>query len=192
MKNEIVSRTQSEKILVTAFECISAKGYANVSMRDIANEAGVALSQLNYYYKNKEGLLTEVIRMMMNKYLLEIEKHLSKGTTAREKISSLIAFFKEILSNDPELFRLLYDFCGMALWSSTFSALLGELFSDIANLIGKYILSSSDAKEISDRYSVNSIARMIIGAMFGISMQTILDPKEENLNSLSAINLILE
>jgi AcrR family transcriptional regulator len=192
MKNEPVNTTQSEKILVTAFECISAKGYANVSMRDIANEAGVALSQLNYYYKNKEGLLTEVIRRMMDKYLLEIEKHLLKGITAREKISSLIVFFKEILANNPELFRLLYDFCGMALWSSTFSTLLRELFSEIANLIGKYILSSSDAKEISNRYSINSVARMIIGSMFGISMQTILDPKEENLDSLSAIELILE
>ncbi|MEL7571169.1 MAG: TetR/AcrR family transcriptional regulator [Eubacteriaceae bacterium] len=192
MKNGTVNIAQSEKILVTAFECISSKGYANVSMRDIANEAGVALSQLNYYYRNKEGLLTEVIKMMMDKYLLEIEKHLIKGTTAREKISFLISFFKKILANNPGLFRLLYDFCGMALWSSTFSTLLRELFSEIANLIGKYILSSSDAKEISSRYSVNSIARMIIGAMFGISMQTILDPKEENLDSLSAIELILE
>lgn len=59
--------TQSQKILDTAFKCISERGYANVSLRDIANEAGVVLSQLHYYYKNKEGLFTEVIKVMGKK-----------------------------------------------------------------------------------------------------------------------------
>jgi len=66
-KSEKIS--QSKKILQTAYQCLSTRGYANVSMRDIADEAGVALSQLNYYYKNKEGLFTEVVKMMMNQYL---------------------------------------------------------------------------------------------------------------------------
>lgn len=191
MNSETENMTQSQKILLTAFECISSKGYVNVSMRNIADEAGVALSQLNYYYKNKEGLLTEVIKMMMHKYLLEVEEHLKDGGTAREKISSLITYFKEMLEKNSELFRLLYDFSGMALWSSTFSSLLRDLFSDIADLIGKYVLSSSSAKGILAGYSVKSIARMIFGAMFGVAIQVILDPKEEELlDSLNAIELV--
>lgn len=66
----------SERILLTAFECLSTRGYANVSMRNIADEAGVALSQLTYYYKNKENLFTEVINMMMDQYLKEIKSTL--------------------------------------------------------------------------------------------------------------------
>ena len=50
------------KILISAFECISTNGYANVSLRDIASEAGVALSQINYYFNNKEGLFVEVVK----------------------------------------------------------------------------------------------------------------------------------
>ena len=45
---------QYELILQTAFECISTKGYANVSMRDVAEKARVALSQITYHYKNKD------------------------------------------------------------------------------------------------------------------------------------------
>ena len=96
MNNEMEKANQSQKILLAAFECISSKGYANVSLRDIADEAGVVLSQLNYYYKNKEGLFTEVINMMMQKYLQEVESHLSKGTTAKEKILSLSPYIKSL------------------------------------------------------------------------------------------------
>jgi len=91
---------QSEKILLAAYKCISSSGYANASLRDIADEAGVVLSQLNYYFKNKEGLFTEVIKMMMQEYLLEVENHLKGGTTAKEKVATLIKYFQEVLEKN--------------------------------------------------------------------------------------------
>lgn len=193
MNNEIEKMNQSQKILIAAFECISSRGYANVSLRDIADEAGVVLSQLNYYYKNKEGLFTEVIKMMMQKYLQEVENHLKKGTTAKEKISSLIIYFQEMLTENPELFRLLYDFSGMALWSTTFGELLRNLFNDLANLIEKHVMDNIDIKGFIRGYSSKSIARMIFGAMFGTAIQVILDPQEKKLlEALKAIELVFE
>ena len=193
MNNEIEKMNQAQKILFAAFECISSRGYANVSLRDIADEAGVVLSQLNYYYKNKEGLFTEVIKMMMQKYLQEVENHLKKGTTAKEKISSLIIYFQEMLTENPEVFRLLYDFSGMALWSTTFGELLRNLFNELANLIEKYVLEDIDIKGLMRVYSSKSIARMIFGALFGTAIQVILDPQEKKLpEALMAIELVFE
>lgn len=70
-------------------------------MREIADEAGVVLSQIHYYYKNKEGLFVEVIKLMMNDYLVEIEDHLKNGITPKEKISGLIIYFQEVLRGKP-------------------------------------------------------------------------------------------
>jgi len=191
MNNEMEKMNQSQIILLAAFECISSKGYANVSLRDIADEAGVVLSQLNYYYKNKEGLLTEVIKMMMKKYLQEAEDHLRNGTTAKEKISSLISYFQEMLEEDPKLFRLLYDFTGMALWSVSFGKLLSNLFEDLADLIEKHVLNNIPAKSKLSGYTPKSIARMLFGAMFGTAIQVILDPQEKKLpEALNAIESV--
>lgn len=46
-----------DKILDAAFRLLSKKGYANVSMRDIAAEAQVALGLLTYHFRTKENLL---------------------------------------------------------------------------------------------------------------------------------------
>ena len=78
-----------------------------MSMRDIADEAGVALSQLNYYYKNKEGLFTEVVKMMMHQYLHEVEEKLKSTKNTKEKIASLVKYFNELIRKNPELLRLL-------------------------------------------------------------------------------------
>lgn len=86
MNEKTNEASQAQRILNAAFKCILSKGYANVSLRDIAEEAGVALSQLNYYYNNKEGLLVEVVRMLAKKYLHEIEDNLKKGELPDEKV----------------------------------------------------------------------------------------------------------
>lgn len=193
MNKEIEKINQSEKILLAAFECISSKGYANVSLRDIADEAGVVLSQLNYYFKNKEGLFTEVIKMMMQEYLLEVENHLKNGTTSKEKVATLIKYFQEVLEEKPKLFRLLYDFTSMALWSEPFSTLLCNLFEDIAILIETHALNNIPVKSNLKEYSYKSIARMLFGAMFGTAIQVILDPQEKSLpEALNAVELVFE
>lgn len=191
MKN--MGRTnQSEMILNAAFECISSKGYANVSLRNIADEAGVVLSQLNYYYKNKEGLFTEVIKMMIRKYLQEVENHLRNGTTPRERIAELIRYYQEVLKDNPKLFRLLYDFSSMALWSASFSKLLCSLYDDLAELIETHVLKDISANSSLMDYAPISIARMILGAMFGTAIQVILDPQEMRITeSLNAIEIVL-
>ncbi|BEP29886.1 TetR/AcrR family transcriptional regulator [Helicovermis profundi] len=193
MNSKTKKTNQSKIILQAAFKCISTRGYANVSMREIADEAGVVLSQIHYYYKNKEGLFVEVIKLMMNDYLVEIEDHLKNGITPKEKISGLIIYFQEVLRGKPKLFRVLYDLSSMALWSETFSKLLSNLFSDVADLIDKYALNNITLKSNLSKYSSIAISRMIFGAMFGTAIQVILDPDEEKLPSaLTSIELIFD
>jgi AcrR family transcriptional regulator len=193
MYNETENPTQSQKILTAAFHCIATKGYANVSLRDIAHEAGVVLSQLNYYYKNKEGLFKEVIKVAIQKYLLEIENSLQKGTTIKETMSSLTKYFQNMLIETPELFRLLYDFIGMSLWSDSFGELLRQLFRDLSDLIEKHVLTNVSLNEKFVGYSPKAIARMISGAIFGITIQSILEPKKEALSdALKLIPMVFE
>ena len=108
MGSDSNKQSQSERILLAASQCISTKGYANVSMRDIANEAGVVLSQLNYYFKNKEGLFKEVVRMMIDRYLRDIEASLRAEDSPKERAKSLIKYFRKMCSIIPP-FKLLMN-----------------------------------------------------------------------------------
>ena len=191
MKNEVEKTSQSKEILLAAFKCISAKGYANVSLRDIADEAGVVLSQLSYYYKNKEGLFAEVIKMLMQKYLMEVENCLQKGATANEKTLSLVKYFQEMLVERPEIFKLLHDFTNMAIWSVSSRKLLRSLFKDLSNLIEQHIFSNVAVIDNLKGYPPKSMARMLLGTVFGIAIQVILDPGGEDLSdSLNAIQVV--
>ncbi len=185
--------SQAQRILDAAYECLSTRGYAQVSLREIAQKAGVVLSQLNYYYGSKQGLFIEVVNMMTKKYLARFEEYLKEGTTPQEKMASLKRFFQEMLNNDPGLFRIFYDLTGLALWSPVFGNLLRKLFRELSQKIEEYILRPNPSGEIFKGYTSQHMARMILGAMYGTAIQVLLDPGEERLaDSIGAIQLILE
>ncbi len=193
MDNKLENLNQSQKILNAAFKCISERGYASVSLRDIADEAGVVLSQLNYYYKNKEGLFTEIIKTLTQQYLNEIEDNLKKGDTEKEKMMHLIEYFQEMLKERPELFKLLFDLTSMALWSESFKELLNDLFNNVVNLIETYIINDFSDERILKYKSPVTLSRMMLGTLFGMSIQVILANGEEDMiDSLSSLKALFE
>ena len=52
----------SEKLIAAAERLFAERGYSGVSVRMIAAAAGVNWSLLGYYFRGKEGLLSEVYR----------------------------------------------------------------------------------------------------------------------------------
>lgn len=184
--------SQPQRILDAAFNCISSKGYANVSLRDIADEAGVVLSQLNYYYKNKEGLLTEVIKTLSQKYMVEIEDELKRSSQDKYKLDNIINYFKQMLIKEPGLFKLLYEITSMALWSPIFRELLHNMYSSLTGMIETYIVDEYVKNKKNSKYTSKSLSRMILGTFIGTAIQIVLSPDEESFDSLNAIQIILE
>ena len=192
MSQFIETKSQSEKILRAAFKCLSEKGYAQVSLRDIADEADVVLSQLHYYYKNKEGLFTEVIKSLAKQYLSEFEAQLQIGSSGVEKVSDLIAYFRVALKEQPEFFKLLVDLTSMSLWSNSLKKILNELFEDLAELIEKNIVNHLPNQNQSDSGDSKGLAKMILGALIGTSMQILMtEDSNQDTQSLAALNGLL-
>jgi len=170
----------AQRILLAAYDCLSTRGYANVTMRNIADEAGVALSQLTYYYKSKEKLFTEVISKMANQYIHEIETRMSATADLNEKIVSLTQYFTEMLRDKPKLLKLFIDFAAQALWTPSFREQVDSLFDSLTELIEKFILNDSEAHQSVQNHSSKAIAKLILGALFGTSVQTLLSADKDN------------
>ena len=63
-------------ILVAARARLLADGYAGLSTRKIAQEAGVPLSQVHYHFGSKQGLILALLEME-NRQRLERQQELS-------------------------------------------------------------------------------------------------------------------
>ncbi len=185
---DLEEKDTSKRILQATLKRISTYGYANVSMRDIAEEASVALSQLNYYYKNKEKLFIAVIQHIKNEYLQDIENQLKTTKTAQEKISFLVDYCQKVIKENNSIYKLILDFYSMSIWSKAIEAEFKLFFHDIAEVIGKYITSDTSINDKIKSYPPQLITRLLIATTFGIAMQHFAD--EDNNEIIKGLDII--
>jgi len=58
--------TTRNQILASAWKLFSEKGFEDVSVRDVTNEAGVNLASVSYHFGSKDGLIQEVVKKVLN------------------------------------------------------------------------------------------------------------------------------
>src|SRR6201997_3186983 len=62
-----------DRILEAAFTVLSRQGYENTSIKEIAEEAGVAQGLVHYYFKSKQLLVVDVLAFVCSKVELGLE-----------------------------------------------------------------------------------------------------------------------
>lgn len=186
-------RSQEEKILDAAYATIAREGYMSTSLRQIANEANVAVSQISYHYQNKEGLLLAVVRRVANKYYEYMQAYLKPEMSPLEKAECFIQLYQEVLEEDPDLFRVLYDLAGLALWSEPVRLQVREIFRGIMDQITHEIFTGELMGRLGYTYAPETLASLFFGGIFGIAVQSLLEPDNQTIpGSLGALNVIFK
>lgn len=93
-----------EKIIAAARKLFTQNGYAATKTRDIANEAGINLALLNYYFRSKEKLFEIVMLENLGQFMAVISNVINdEGTTYEEKIDLLVESYIEMLISHPDI-----------------------------------------------------------------------------------------
>jgi len=59
-ESSAITMDSREKLLAAALHLFAARGVDRVSVRDIASEAGVNSALVGYYFRSKDGLLSQL------------------------------------------------------------------------------------------------------------------------------------
>jgi AcrR family transcriptional regulator len=96
--------SSEEKIKVAAKKVFTRKGYAGTRTRDIAEEAGMNLALLNYYYRSKEKLFHLVMEEKLQLLFGVISPIIMNADSSlEEKIEQMVAEYFDILLANPDL-----------------------------------------------------------------------------------------
>ncbi|HEX8460008.1 MAG TPA: TetR/AcrR family transcriptional regulator [Segetibacter sp.] len=114
------------QILTTAEGLFSTKGFDGTSVRDIAEEAGVNIAMISYYFGSKEKLMEALFEQRTSDVKFRIETLLQdESITPLQKIESIVDdyiervmekqnFFKimiceQVINKNPAIIHLIYD-----------------------------------------------------------------------------------
>ncbi len=83
-------QSSKERILISGAKLFARKGFASVGMRELAEDAGVNLAMINYFFGTKKGLLKEILNYAFTDYLQLMEEELSSKLPLDEKLTNFI------------------------------------------------------------------------------------------------------
>ena len=93
-----------DKILIAASKVFTEKGFSGTRTRDIAQEAGINLALLNYYFRTKEKLFEQVMKVKIVLLFGQIIPIVTnEKTSLDEKIDLASVKYFDILTKNPNL-----------------------------------------------------------------------------------------
>jgi AcrR family transcriptional regulator len=96
--------TTEEKIKEAARKLFTQKGFAATRTRDIAEEAGINLALLNYYFRSKQKLFDLVMMENFRNFLGHIKVNFKDASLPMaEKIEKIVAAYIDFLTQFPDL-----------------------------------------------------------------------------------------
>ncbi|MFZ4928621.1 TetR/AcrR family transcriptional regulator [Chryseobacterium sp. Mn2064] len=99
-----IDASTEEKIKNAARTVFYKKGFAATRTRDIAEEAGINLALLNYYFRSKAKLFEMIMIETMTGFFQNLMMVLnSKETTLDEKVEQVVERYIDLIIKEPEI-----------------------------------------------------------------------------------------
>jgi AcrR family transcriptional regulator len=99
-----VKEDTEQKIKEAARKLFTQKGFAATRTRDIAEEAGINLALLNYYFRSKQKLFDLVMMENFRQFLQGIKvTFLDENMTIAERVEQIVPAYIDFLTNFPDL-----------------------------------------------------------------------------------------
>lgn len=179
-----MSTDTREKILQAAFTVLSRQGYENTSVKEIAEEAGVAQGLVHYYFKSKQVLvmavLAEVCRAME-----------MKGVEGEAGAMAAFDNFKQMLRNQQDTNALYIQLLGIGVHDKEIGAgMLDFVRRDRGHV--EAIAAQVLAEREVDPTPARAIAGAVWAGVLGIIVQSVIDPEfraDEAVDALAAMSL---
>ena len=104
-----VSSMRRDRILATAMDLFSRKGYARTSIREITEAAGVTRPLLYYYFRNKEGIYQESVGSYERQLERLLEAVKQSAGSPKEKIEQLCLGLWLQMQGHTQLRRVIWE-----------------------------------------------------------------------------------
>lgn len=96
-------------LLKAARELMAEKGFPRVTVREVAERAGVGAALVHYYFGNKDGLLREVVAEVAGEARDRIQHSIRGEGDVRDRLRGFILSWVDALAADPYAARLLVE-----------------------------------------------------------------------------------
>ena len=173
LKNKASSTTEkglgrAQDILAAARSLLAAEGYAGLSMRRVAQAAGMSLSNVQHYYGSKDLLLEALLLTTMDAFqarMDDIAAAMSERSQLERFLSTVDMFLDEL--TDPVTHALFFELWALASRNPFASSLMDKMLGRERKTVYKLIRGLNPA--LSDEETMQR-AILVVAQVEGLML----------------------
>ncbi len=180
-KRSIV-KDKRQEILNAAIDIFGRKGYRDANIMEVSGKAGVATGTVYLYFKNKDDLLMQSMKAMMDVTLAEIKKKVAQEKLAIDKVYMFFYHHIEVFTKRPSMARFLaVEIKQSEEFYKRYPSYhpYQEFQEFIIGLLEKAIKEGTTIP-----YNPRTISLLLIGAMDAVLSQWVVDPNSIDLEEV--------
>ncbi|HVC68761.1 MAG TPA: TetR/AcrR family transcriptional regulator [Acidimicrobiales bacterium] len=166
---EVIRDFRRDQIIDVAQQLFGERGTTEVSMDEIASEAGVARSTIYVYFANRDELIRACLKRMHDQLLATISGRWDLQDTPIDKLRLLVVGIFEQLDSSPAFIRLaLATYEAVAPGAAAVGSELAMIGLDVVGRVRELVdegVASGAFRRIDPDRAVTLIGQQIYGAM---------------------------
>ena len=186
MARKSVAPKKREEIIWALYELLSEKGHETVSVKQIADRAGMPHGVIHYYFKTKDEIIALLAQRLEEKYwsgLLSRLDGIEAHDERREKIIDYIT--DDIICNRP-LNRVIYNLVQMAFEREDLALALKKMF----RFYRSRVIEVFKLSVLPEKKSL-ALAAALTAVFEGLALQWMIDPEAIDREALREIVLVV-
>ncbi len=171
MNNNMVTRQEMKKnkIIDATLKCIYEHGIENLSLRSIAKEAEINQSDINYYFKSKENLLTEFMFSLFKRYISDITRRFKESDPPEKKLQALFKAGINFAAKQKKLFVVFIDCWSLCMRSPHLQQIFWKYhkkqYKNVSDILEKYV-----GEEVLNDVQKDTLTVLIISFFAGMGI----------------------
>lgn len=124
-----------------AVSTLARRGYAQTSLRDIAEDSGLSVGVIHYYFEDKVELITYCVRLYKEEFIDQVDKLVTKASTPGSILKAFINYGAAAIESDDMALshRLYYDIRSQAMFDERFQKTISDIEAALAGMSEKIV-----------------------------------------------------
>ena len=126
---------KKRQIASSAIEALKELGYANTSLRDIAEKSDMSLGMLHYYFEDRTDLIIYCVSIYKEEFVRNITEALANAEGRDAVIEAFSEGLVQSIFDDEMVHRLWYDIRTQAMFDETFRPAVNDIEENLIGIV---------------------------------------------------------
>ncbi len=164
-----VTEQRREELVRAAFNQIAEHGFEGLRTRDVANEVGVNIATLHYYFPTKEALIQGVLDQAMAKFRSTLAPHGSPSDQLRNHLRAV----RKLMTDEPEVATVMGELALRSTRDKAIASIMDQVYeywhTTMRGLLRRAVREGGAAPELNS----DAVASLIITTLTAATLPSL-------------------